>query len=554
MVFKGFLSERKNGAIPRPVFVVMMIEKMIKQYAWLLLAVSGVLMGLTVCYPALGFLEWVVMVPSLLVFFTVARDKNVRLRRLYRVGFFYYFCFYMTTFHWFLSLYPLDFLGVTKAEGVLLVAICWGGLSLLQTIFAALVLPLFGFLCRLPIIERLLPLVPLLFAAQYVVAEWSQTLTWLGVPWARLALGQIDYGIVSGSAALFGSYFITFAVVLCNGYLAFALLHLKQQQRMRLCVSLGGGALAVAILLGTAGYLTADPDKGEPIVVAAVQGNVGSDLKWTGDSRSKTYEIYAVYTAKAAEQGASFVVFPETFVPDTLSERTTLGTYVVALAKQYNITVLCGAFHTDQEGNEYNALFAVYPDGRIDENVYAKRHLVPFGEYVPWRPVIEFLLPLLADIGMRSDDLAAGQDSALFDTAYGKIGGLLCFDSIYENLTRDSVGDGAEILVLSTNDSWFSDSRGVYMHHAQARLRAIESGRWVVRSADTGISSVIAPNGTPHELQPPLVDGVAIYTATLREGNTLYGSIGNLFVALLAILVLAVPFGEIAHRYRRHKQ
>ena len=527
---------------------------MLKQYAWLLLAVGGVLMGLTVCYPALGFLEWVVMVPALLVFFTLARDKTVRLRALYRIGFFYYFCFYMTTFHWFLSLYPLDFLGVTKAEGVLLVAICWLGLALLQTIFAALVLPLFGFLCRLPIMERLLPLVPLLFAAQYVVAEWSQTLTWLGVPWARLALGQINYGILTGSAALFGSYFITFAVVLCNAYLAMALLTYPKRERAYRALAVSLGALTVALLLGTVGHCSAAPEKGEPIVVAAVQGNVGSELKWTGNSRAKTYEIYTKYTAAAVAQGANIVLFPETFVPDDLNERTELGKYVKTLAKTYQVTVMCGAFHTDAEGNEYNALFAVYPDGTVDETVYAKRHLVPFGEYVPMRAVVETLLPLLADIGMLSDDLTAGQDSALFDTAYGKVGGLLCFDSIYETLTRDSVADGAALLVLATNDSWFSDSRGVYMHHAQARLRAIESGRWVVRSADTGISSVIAPDGTPHELQPPLKEGMALYTATMREGRTLYGYIGNLFVALLAILVLAVPFGEIAHRTRRNKQ
>jgi len=81
-------------------------------------------------------------------------------------------------------------LGVSKAEGVLLVAICWLGLSLLQTIFAAFVLPLFGYLCRRKAMGRLAPLVPLLFAAQYVVAEWSQTLTWMGVPWRVLPWGR----------------------------------------------------------------------------------------------------------------------------------------------------------------------------------------------------------------------------------------------------------------------------------------------------------------------------------------------------------------------------
>jgi apolipoprotein N-acyltransferase len=370
------------------------------------------------------------------------------------------------------------------------------------------------------------------------------------VPWARLALGQIHYGFITGSAALFGSYFITFALALVNAYLAFLILHRREAVRVRVCAAVAAGVLVLGLGVGAVGHLTAAPREGTPVVVAAVQGNVGSDLKWTASSRQKSYEIYEKYTAEAAAAGASLVVFPETFIPDELSERTNLGKFVQSLAVRYNITVFCGAFHTDEEG-EYNAVFAVYPDGTIDENVYAKRHLVPFGEYVPWRPFIEVVFPMLADIGMLSDDLAPGTDSALFDTVNGRIGALLCFDSIYETLTRDSVLDGAELLILPTNDSWFTDSRGVYMHHAQARLRAIESGRFIVRAADTGISAVIAPDGESYAEQPPLVEGMALYTATTRSNVTLYMRIGNLLVWLLIAAVLALPACEIVLWYKR---
>lgn len=517
-----------------------------KKYMWVFLPISGVLLGLCLCFPVLGFLEWVAMVPALLFFFTVARDCSLSLRRLYAWGFCYYFFFYFTSLHWFLNLYPLEFLGVTRGEAVMLVAVCWLGLTLLQTVFAALVLPLFGLLCRTSVIKRFPIFVPLLFAAQYVVAEWSQTLTWLGVPWARLGIGQIEYGAIVGSASLFGSYFITFALVLVNGYLAFLILHRKNLRWVRLSACAVAGVLFLQLVCGMLGYFGAKPTAGEPLVVAAVQGNVGSDLKWSGDSREKSYLIYEKYTAAAAAQGAALVVFPETFIPDTVTEQTELGKYVRSLATRYQVTVLCGGFHSDENGNEYNAVFAVYPDGTIDQTVYAKRHLVPFGEYVPWRPVIELLLPMLVDMGVLSDDLAAGTDSALFDTPHGKVGALVCFDSIYEELTRDSVRDGAELLVLPTNDSWFTDSRGIYMHHAQARLRAIESGRWIVRAADTGISSVIAPNGQTYGEQPPLVDGMALATAYTRDTATLYTRTGNLLVWLLIAALLALPIAELA--------
>lgn len=531
------------------------MQKMRKKYLWLALPASGALTGLAVALPQIGFLSWLSMIPALAFFFLAARDRNVRYRRLYLYGFCYFFTFYITVFHWFLNLYPMEFIGVGRAEAVLLVGICWIGLSLLQTVFSALVLPLFGLLCRTLVMGRLTPLIPLLFAAQYTVAEWSQTLTWLGVPWARLALGQIEYGAIVGSAAFFGSYFITFAILLTNGYLALALLQRRELQRSRVAALVAVGAFVLCLLLGTVGYLTANPEEGEPVVVAAVQGNVGSDLKWSVGSRKKSFEVYAKYTAEAAKAGAQLVVFPETFVPDKLTEKSELGRFVINLAQTHQITVFCGAFHEDEEGREYNAVFAVYPDGSIDETVYAKRHLVPFGEYVPWRPFIEFVLPILADIGMLSEDLTPGEGSALFETADGKIGALLCFDSIYEELTRTSVADGAELLLLPTNDSWFTDSRGIYMHHAQARLRAVESGRWIVRAADTGISSVISPDGKAHEAQPPLEEGMALSTAYVRSNTTLYAAVGNLLVWLLIAAVLAVPVSEvILYRKRRNAQ
>ena len=114
------------------------------------------------------------------------------------------------------------------------------------------------------------------------------------------------------------------------------------------------------------------------------------------------------------------------------------------------------------------------------------------------------------------------------------------FIAKYENLTLDAVRDGAELICLSTNDSWFLDSVGVYMHHTQARLRAIESGRYIIRSADTGISSIIAPDGSVAAELPPLVEGVSISTVRPLSSRTLYSYIGNTFVYLLIAAELAL--------------
>ncbi len=510
---------------------------------WLfLLPLGGILTALCLVLPAVGFLQWLTMAPALVwLFAAVKREEKLRYRAFYGAGVLYFLPFYLTIYHWFFYLYPMEFAGVTSAAAFALVMTCWLGLSLLQTTFSALILPLFSYLSRTRVLCRVPLLLPFLFAAQYTVSEWSQTFTWMGVPWARLALGQIEMGVLPNSAALFGSYFLTFALVLCNGLVAYVVLH---REKWRFCAISAATVLVFSLGAGAIGYAVAQPKEGKPLVVAAVQGNIGSSQKWNMENNLQTVETYTRYTVEAAANGATLVIFPETFLPYTLTESNWVGEFVSELADNNDVTIMCGALH-QAGGERYNGIFTFYPDGSMDEVVYAKRHLVPFGEYVPWRPVIETVLPILSDINMLSGDFAAGEDSALVDTPFGKVGGLICFDSIYERLTLDSVRDGAELLVLPTNDSWFTDSAAVYMHAAQARLRAMESGRWIARSADTGISSIIDPRGNSHEELPPLVEGVSIYTAYTSNARTLYSYIGNSFVYLLIAAIVALPTSEI---------
>ena len=180
------------------------------------------------------------------------------------------------------------------------------------------------------------------------------------------------------------------------------------------------------------------------------------------------------------------------------------------------------------------------PDGSVHNAVYNKRNPVPFGEFVPLRGLIMTLVPPLAEINTLAEDIPAGEDSVVFDLEVGQVGSLICFDSIYERNALDSIGNGARILAVSTNDSWFTDSRGVWMHHAQSQLRAIETGRWVVRSANTGVSSVINHKGEVLESLAPLKTGYVLEEAYLSDRVTVYSVIGNIF-AYACIALCAAP-------------
>ena len=176
--------------------------------------------------------------------------------------------------------------------------------------------------------------------------------------------------------------------------------------------------------------------------------------------------------------------------------------------------------------------------------MYSKRHLVPFGEFVPLRDVFEILIPPLTELSMISSDLGEGVSAQVFELDETNIGSLICFDSIYDELARDSVRSGAKILAVSTNDSWFLDSAALDMHNAQAKLRAIENRRYVVRSANTGISSIISPRGEEMSSVERLVGGQITAEVYSVESKTLFTHIGNLFVYLCIAVIVIWIAGE----------
>ena len=500
---------------------------------YIFLAASGFLTCLPLVFTSLGFLQWVSMSLFAAVIIAEATDESVRYRVFYKYGFVYFMSFYLTAFHWFITLYPLSFIdGMTKGAAAVVVAFAWIGLSLLQTSVSAFVPVLIALLARRGLCKANKGLLPVGAAAVYVLFEWMQTLTWAGVPWARLAIGQTALSAVIKSASLFGSYFISFLIVAVNFYIALAILC---SDKRRFCLLLSAVIVAVNATLGAV-LIATERDGEKSIKAAALQLNISSKEKWSSELNI-VRERLEKYALMAAEEGAKLIVASETIFPIDVGEGGQTYEFLRELARKCDATLIVGCF-TEAEGGSKNSLLLIDPEGNVSETVYSKRHLVPFGEYVPMRPVIEFLVPPLADLSMLGDDIIEGDGTAIYETELGRIGSLICFDSIYEGLTLDTLRDGAELIVLSTNDSWFFDSAGVRMHNAHAMLRAVESGRYIVRSANTGVSSIISPNGEILDYEEALIEGYVISDVSVRSERTLYSYVGNLIVWLSAGFVV----------------
>ena len=248
---------------------------------------------------------------------------------------------------------------------------------------------------------------------------------------------------------------------------------------------------------------------------------------------------YESLTKVAAADGAELIVWPETAITDNRYLPN-----ISDLADDLDVYILVGCFDYGADGPQ-NILCLMTPEGEVSETAYAKRHLVPFGEYVPMRKLIMTVFPPLGEIAMLSEDLVPGESSELYEIEVNgeiiTVGGLICFDSIYEELAYATASDGADIICVATNDSWFEDSRAVYMHCAQSRLRAIETGLPIVRAANTGISANITPLGEVTERIEPLIDGYIVSEVPIpREANNARIA-NNVFLLLCAVCIIALP-------------
>ena len=525
------------------------IRDITARWRWPLLLTGALLLGFSVIFPQIGLVEWVALLPALPVIFNLTADRTVGYRRLYGYGLVFFWPFYIVNFHWFLYMYPLDFAGMSHAASAVVVGFACLGLALFQALGAALLFPIMGFAVRGKWLSRHTVLHPILFACLWTALEWWQAHSgWSGVPWARLSLGQAEMVPVLQSASLFGSYFITFLIVAVNGLLAYLLLHPSKRV---LCGALAAGLFLGNLLFGAV-RMAALTDDGPSLKAAAIQGNKSSLDFWSFNTMSEVMEVYGDLSLEAAAAGAEIIVWPETCIPANIDRSSSIYEYVTELARDCGVPILCGVFTRVEEGSDadYNSIVVALPDGTLHDTVYNKRNPVPFGEFVPFRNLVMTLVPPLAEINTLDEDIPAGEDSVVFDLEAGNVGSLICFDSIYERNAADSVANGAQLLAVSTNDSWFQDSRGVWMHHAQSQLRAIETGRCVVRSANTGVSSVINAKGEVIESLDALKTGYVLADVRLSDRVTVYSVIGNVFAYLCIAACGAAAVLSMTERIR----
>lgn len=334
----------------------------------------------------------------------------------------------------------------------------------------------------------------------WVLIEWSRTWLLGGFPWLPLAASQWERTSILQIAAYTGSYGISFVLVMMNlGFAAYA--HRlfregatgfnKRSQEFFLALFLLLACVCVHFQesFNRRGYT-------QPLArIAVVQPYIPQEVKWDPTRAPAILDILQRTTLEAAAKRPDLIIWPEAVTPMAVRGEVGAQAFVETLVKKANVPLLLGSIAIENPGTSkeawYNGAFLVTPEEGVAAKYYAKRQLVPFGEYVPLRPVLGWLSKFVPIGG----DFLPGEDSSpLLLPVRGQAvvwSPLICYEDIYPQLARLSALGGGNVLTVLTNNGWFGEGGAAYQHAAHAVLRAVENRRPVIRCGNGGWSGWI---------------------------------------------------------------
>ena len=363
------------------------------------------------------------------------------------------------------------------------------------------------------------------YPAAWTLWEWVRGWAFTGFPWLQAGYSQLD-GPGAGWLPVAGVHGAGALVALVAGGLAFALV-----RRDRRAVALLGAAAA----LWGAGAALARIDwvrpADAPLAVAIVQGNIPQDQKWRREMRAPTLERYLELTRRNPD--ADLVVWPESAMPDYLDKLREFTNAVRANAIERHSAVLTGVMVREGAGGPY--LNAAVMLGS-EPGVYYKRRLVPFGEYMPFGFALR---PAAQALGIHLSEFGRGPvEQAPIRLGPHVLGVSICYEIAFSGAVRRDLPQAA-MLVTVSNDAWFGDTIGPHQHLEIARVRAAETGRWLVRATNTGLSAVVSSRGEIRASLPQFEVAAGTFEAVPMQGETPYVRMGDVPIVVVIAVWLA---------------
>jgi apolipoprotein N-acyltransferase len=496
-----------------------------KDVLWIVL--SGAVTALAFPKFNLAFFSWISLIPLFIVLSKKTPGQGFRLG--WMAGFFYY----AVLLYW-IPAVPSHYGGLSVPISILIYV---GFMSVLGLTWAAFSLCFTKIHKSFPILS--------FFIAPFLWVSFEFIITHIltGFPWGLLGYGQYK-----------NIYFIQIASV--TGITGLSFILVLFQSLFVLSIKLGKkapffAALTLVLLIHVSGFVSIKdiPNQENSFSAAVIQGNVSAEIQW---GHMSFVEIEAIFnqhmqlSRDAANKNNSLVIWPEFSVP--LCFGCSYGIYqefknrLYRFVQETGCTLLLGTNEKSETGGKteyFNTALCLKPD--LSQSQYHKIHLVPFGEYTPYKKVFAFISRVTHAIGA----ITPGDQFVLHEHEAYRFGSPICYEIIFPDLVRKFAKNGANFLVTITNDGWYGQSSAPYQHFSIAVLRAVENRRYLLRAATTGISGIIDPYGRILSRSELMTQTFLYDTITPLHKKTLYTQHGDVlpYISLtltIFFLILAV--------------
>ncbi|MFV0415613.1 MAG: apolipoprotein N-acyltransferase [Chthoniobacterales bacterium] len=400
-----------------------------------------------------------------------------------------------------------------------------------------------------------------LLAGAWVATEWLRGVVFTGFGWDALGIALYNNILLIQIADITGVGGVSFLIAFTNAVGAFTLIRFREEiraGRLRIHWDFGFAIALIGLVFVYGVKRVSDVPKENlrTIRIGAVQPNIPQYQKWNKEFQESIENTYAQLTEYAASMKPDLLLWPEaaTSRPVTSNEET--WNFVQELREKWEGDFLLGSVLFTEEGDFNSAL--LFNEEGVDFQTYHKMHLVPFGEFVPFRYSFPVFAWIIGDLVPEDFDRGAKYSVLKMDRKDGRIAALICFEDTLGDLARHFVLEGANFFATITNDGWFLESAGSFQHTTHAVFRCVENKIPMVRAANTGITCIIDSYGRiterlSSESGNTFIEGVLVDEITIQENpvRTIYTRVGELFSILCLLFILLVAMVTSVFGYRK---
>lgn len=385
----------------------------------------------------------------------------------------------------------------------------------------------------------------IVFACVWTAIEMLRGYLFTGFPWNLIgyiwtsSLSMLQFVSVAG---IWGLSLLTVIVFSMPSVFFLSPWKIKSDLSLRIAIPFIVSSIFAAFIFAY-GYMRLDNHPTEfvkDVKLRIVQANIDQNLKWEEEWRDKTVQKYFDMTTSKGFDKITHVIWPETALPFALTDRDQNMIKALAEIAPKKGALITGALRIEHKGNYfpenfYNSLAVITHDAKL-YSLYNKKHLVPFGEYVPFSSI----LPLQKITNGMVDFTEGTTSSTITAPNFPPFSGLVCYEAIFPGNVVDK-NTSSKALVNVTNDAWYGNTSGPYQHFEMARTRAVEEGKPLIRAANNGISAVIDSYG--RIIGKTKLAETAVLDTLLPaniNNSTIYGSYRNLLIILSIVVLLVI--------------